>query len=61
MSSQANELWIPRCPRCGNGHPMLAPANGFTKFIVEAVEIYCQECQYRAVLSEVIKQIYIRS
>jgi hypothetical protein len=40
---------------------MLAPANGFTKHIVDKVEVYCAECRWRAVLADVITQVYVRS
>lgn len=61
MASQASETWIPRCPKCGNGTLVLAPANGFTKFLVAKTEVYCTNCQYRDVLADHIKEIYIRS
>ena len=59
--TQASEFWIPRCPICGDGGLLLAPANGFTKYIVTKTEVYCTHCQYRAVLADDIKKIYIRS
>jgi ribosomal protein S27AE len=59
--TQASEMWIPRCPHCGSGTLLLAPANGFTKFLTTKTEVYCSNCQYRAVLADDIKRIYIRS
>ena len=59
--SQATETWIPRCPHCGNGSIILAPANGFTKHVLAQIEIYCTHCQYRAKLAEDIKKVYISS
>jgi hypothetical protein len=61
MASQATETWIPRCPKCGSGSIILAPANGFTKHIVEATEVYCSQCQYRARLADDIRRVYIRA
>jgi DNA-directed RNA polymerase subunit RPC12/RpoP len=61
MALQATETYIPRCPHCGNGTIVLAPANGFTKWILAQQEIYCTNCQYRARLADDIKKIYIRS
>ena len=60
MATQANEMWAPRCPRCGHSGPILAPANGFTKWLIGKVEVYCPNCQWRAVLADVIKQVYVR-
>lgn len=56
----AREMWMPRCPRCGNGNILLAPANQCTHGVLSQVEIYCQECQYLGKLSEVIKRLYVR-
>ena len=58
--NQAKEMWAPRCPHCGSGTIVLAPANGFTKHIVAQTEVYCTNCQYRAKLADDIKKIYIR-
>jgi rubredoxin len=60
MATQASETWYPRCPRCGESKLILAPANGFTKHLLIAVEIYCPECQFRKKLSEAIKTVYVR-
>lgn len=59
MSTQANEMWVPRCPACG-GNLVLAPANGFTKFLMDKVEVYCTHCSWRQVLANVIEKIYVR-
>jgi uncharacterized protein with PIN domain len=53
-------IWLPRCPQCG-GSLILAPANQFTKHIVEKTEVYCQQCQWQGGLAANIKQIYASS
>jgi len=60
VASRASEMWLPRCPQCGSSNVILAPANGFTKFIVDQVEVGCNNCPYRARLKDEIKRIYIR-
>jgi hypothetical protein len=61
MASQATETWLPRCPKCGRGTPVLAPANGFTRTLIEKTEIYCAECQWRGSLADHLAQVYVRS
>lgn len=56
-----DEFWIPRCPRCADSNLVLAPANQFTKGIVDKTEIYCTHCQWRGVLAEEIERIYVRT
>lgn len=58
--SLRNEMWVPRCPQCGNGNLLLAPANQCTHGVLAAVEVYCAECKWRKKLAEVIKQLYVR-
>jgi hypothetical protein len=60
MTNQASEMWTPRCPQCGNGSLVLAPANGFTKWLISKVEVYCTNCQYRANLAENLTKIFVR-
>lgn len=60
MSSQASEMWVPRCPKCGT-NPVLAPANGFTKFLIDKVEVYCPHCSWRELLATAIRQVYVRT
>jgi hypothetical protein len=55
-----NETWVPRCPKCAQSHLVLAPANQHTRNIVEKVEVYCTECQWRGFLVEFIHRIYVR-
>ena len=55
-----DELWTPRCPKCGDGKLMLAPANQYTKYIVAAVEVYCEHCQWIGRMGDHIKQVYVR-
>ena len=55
-----DECWLPRCPRCGHSALTLAPANQYTKYVVAKAEVYCPECQWRAVLADVMKQVYVR-
>jgi hypothetical protein len=59
--NQANETWIPRCPNCSEGNLVLAPANGFTRNILDKVEIYCTNCRYRGKLSDDLAKVYIRA
>ena len=61
MATQASEVWLPRCFRCGESKLILAPANGFTKYIVGKVEIYCFNCGWRGKLEDEIKKVYVRS
>jgi hypothetical protein len=61
MATQANEVWLPRCFECGESKLILAPANGFTKFIVDKLEIYCFGCGWRGMLTDNIKKIFVRS
>jgi hypothetical protein len=60
MMHQGSEMWTPRCPVCGSGTIILAPANGFTKHIIAQQEVYCTNCRYLAKLADDIKRIYIR-
>jgi hypothetical protein len=61
VSTQGSETWVPRCPKgCGGGTIILAPSNGFMKWIVGKVEVYCTNCQWRGKLEDDIKKIYIR-
>ena len=60
MATNGNELWVPRCYKCG-GTLVLAPANQYTKFIVAKTEIYCTGCQWRGTLEDNIKKVYVRT
>ena len=55
-----DEMWMPRCPRCGESQLILAPANQYTKGIVAQVEVYCPSCQWQARLVDNIKAVYVR-
>ena len=61
MKDSHAEVWIPRCPRCGEGNIILASANGFTKHLPLKTEVYCPHCTWRGVLADHIKEIYIRA
>jgi hypothetical protein len=54
-------IWLPRCPRCGEGNLTLAPANEFTKHICDKTEIYCPHCTWRGMLGDNIKRIFSQS
>lgn len=60
QSSLRSENWVPRCPQCGNGNLLLAPANQCTHGVLAQVEAFCQECQWRQRLADVIKKVYVR-
>jgi hypothetical protein len=59
--NQSKETWLPRCPTCSESNLVLAPANGFTKHIIDLIEVYCTHCSWRDKLADVIKQVYVRS
>lgn len=54
------ETWTPRCPRCGEGNLILAPADQRTKHCAPYVEVYCGHCQWRDLLFANLKKIYVR-
>lgn len=54
------ETWTPRCPRCGEGNLILAPADQRTKHCAPYVEVYCGHCQWRDLLFANLKRIYVR-
>jgi endogenous inhibitor of DNA gyrase (YacG/DUF329 family) len=54
------DVWTPRCPKCGKGTPVLAPANDLTKHLLLYIEVYCPECQWQDKLQDNIKKIYVR-
>jgi endogenous inhibitor of DNA gyrase (YacG/DUF329 family) len=51
------DVWTPRCPKCGKGTPVLAPANDLTKHLLLYIEVYCPECQWQGKLGDDIKRI----
>jgi len=55
-----DERWVPRCPKCGEGNLLLAPANQYTHAIPAKWELYCQHCQWQGRVEDHYKTIYVR-
>ena len=47
------KIWVPRCPRCGYTHMVLAPIKRGIPLPVEEFPVYCFDCTWVGTMKEV--------